>query len=385
MPTDKLPLGPLIIDIASTQLTADDRRRLANPLVGGLIYFSRNWESRAQITELSAEIKGLRPDLLICVDHEGGRVQRFRTDGFTHLPAMRRLGEWWMRNAAEPFEPSGLADPSRPHTPPLGKTAVEALALARAAGYVMGAELRACGIDLTLAPVLDLDWGPSGVIGDRAFHRDPRIVTALASSVMHGLLQSGMQHCGKHFPGHGFAHADSHTDTVVDEREIDVILAEDAAPYRWLGASLSAVMPAHVVYPRVDHRPAGYSPVWLQEILRGRLGFTGAIISDDLSMEAARQLDGRTITPAEAAGTALDAGCDMVLLCNQSLAGGAVLDTALDALAQSVALQPDAPPQAAQASRRQSLLPLAPGPSWPALQASPRFAQARGLVTAMSS
>jgi beta-N-acetylhexosaminidase len=362
--------GPLIIDIASTHLTADDRRRLVDPLVGGLIYFSRNWESRAQITALSAEIKSLRADLLICVDHEGGRVQRFRSDGFTHLPSMRSLGQKWM-----------------PHIPgPAGQDtslAMDAMDLATATGYVMGAELRACGIDLTLAPVLDLDWGPSSVIGDRAFHRDPRVVATLAKSVIHGLLQSGMQHCGKHFPGHGFAHADSHTDTVIDERELAAILADDVAPYGWLGSSLSAVMPAHVVYPRVDSKPAGFSSVWLQDILRTQLGFTGAIISDDLSMEAARRLDGRIIEPAEAAKAALDAGCDMVLLCNQSLEGGAVLDTALQALghADSSAQRSVSAARSTESmSRRRRLMPAGTALGWADLKASPSFARAERLL-----
>ncbi len=367
--------GPLIIDIASTHLTADDRRRLADPLVGGLIYFSRNWESRAQITAMSAEIKSLRADLLICVDHEGGKVQRFRTDGFTHIPSMRSLGEMWTRHAPGPAGKDMSFE-------------MQAMDLATSAGYVMGAELRACGIDLTLAPVLDLDWGPSSVIGDRAFHRDPRVVATLAKAVMHGLLQSGMQHCGKHFPGHGFAHADSHTDTAVDERELDAILADDVAPYGWLGSTLSAVMPAHVVYPRVDARPAGFSTVWLQDILRTRLGFTGAIISDDLSMEAARRLDGRIIEPAEAAKAALDAGCDMVLLCNQSLDGGAVLDKALQTLSKenvSTGSAGSFGSFAASTSRRRRLMPAGAALRWAELKASAPYAHAERSLALMQS
>ena len=191
--------------------------------------------------------------MLISVDHEGGRVQRFRTDGFTHLPPMRRLGELWMRDAL---------------------TATDA---ASAAGYVLGAELRACGVDLTFTPVLDLDWGESGVIGDRAFHRDARVSTVLAKGVMHGLLMAGMANCGKHFPGHGFVKADSHVDVPVDKRSLKAILADDAKPYEWLSTSLTSVMPAHVIYPKVDAAPAGFSSRWLQDILRGQLGFTGAI------------------------------------------------------------------------------------------------------------
>ena len=179
-PSDSTTHAPVVLDIAGLALNPDDRRRLLNPLTGGLILFTRNWESRRQLTELTAEIKSIRPDMLICVDHEGGRVQRFRSDGFTHLPAMRSLGELWMKDA------------------------LMATDAATAAGFVLGAELRACGVDLSFTPVLDLDHGPSGVIGDRAFHRDARVVTMLAKSLMHGLLLAGMSNCGKHFPGHGY-------------------------------------------------------------------------------------------------------------------------------------------------------------------------------------
>jgi hypothetical protein len=188
----------------------------------------------------------VRDDLLICVDHEGGRVQRFRTDGFTHLPPMRVLGELWMRDA------------------------LAATNAATAAGYVLGAELRACGVDFSFTPVLDLDWGGSGVIGDRAFHKDARVVSMLAKSLMHGLLQAGVANCGKHFPGHGFVKADSHTEIPVDNRSLKAILADDAAPYGWLNTTLTSVMPAHVVYPKVDALPAGFSPRWLQAVLRDR-------------------------------------------------------------------------------------------------------------------
>ena len=179
--------APLIIDIAGTALTDIDRQRLAHPLVGGMILFGRNWHDRAQLTALCAQIKALRPDLLICVDHEGGRVQRFRTDGFTHLPAMGVLGQLWTQASPERARQAALA-----------------------CGYVLAAELRACGVDLSFTPVLDLDWGTSSIIGDRSFGRDPATVTSLAQSLMHGLLQAGMANCGKHFPGHGFAAADSH-------------------------------------------------------------------------------------------------------------------------------------------------------------------------------
>src|SRR5213595_1138057 len=273
--------SPIILDIAGTQLTKVDRKRIRNPLTGGLILFSRNWQDRAQLTQLCGEIKAIRDDVIICVDHEGGRVQRFRTDGFTHVAPMRVLGELWMKDA------------------------MAATNAATAAGFVLGAELRACGVDFSFTPVLDLDWGGSTVIGDRAFHRDPRVVALLAKSLMHGLLEAGLANCGKHFPGHGFVKADSHTDIPVDSRSLKAILADDAAPFRWLSTVLTSVMPAHVVYPKVDARPAGFSGRWLNDILRGELGFQGAVVSDDLSMEGARQIDGREVRFTEAALAAL--------------------------------------------------------------------------------
>ena len=347
--------APLIIDIAGTALTDDDRRRLAHPLVGGLILFARNWQSRAQLSQLSADIKRLRPDLLICVDHEGGRVQRFRADGFTHLPPMRALGELWMQDA------------------------MRAQDAASACGYVLAAELRACGVDFSFTPVLDLDWGPSGVIGDRAFHADARVVTMLAKSLTHGLLRAGMAHCGKHFPGHGFTAADSHTDAPRDTRSLKAILQDDAAPYGWLGSTLTAVMPAHVIYPKVDSRPAGFSARWLQAILRGRLGFGGAIVSDDLSMEGARRIDGRTLTPTEAVLAAVDAGCDLALLCNQSLGNGSVIDDTIDGLAQAQ-LSGRWQPRPASEARRLALLPAAPAADWDTLMRTPDYLRALALI-----
>ena len=347
--------APLIIDIAGTELTDDDRRLLAHPLVGGLILFGRNWQGRAQLTALCASVKRLRPDLLICVDHEGGRVQRFRTDGFTHLPPMRALGELWMHDA------------------------MRAQDAATACGYVLAAELRACGVDFSFTPVLDLDWGPSGVIGDRAFHADARVVAMLAKSVMHGLLRAGMGNCGKHFPGHGFVAADSHTDLPRDRRSLKAILADDAAPYGWLGMSLDAVMAAHVVYPKVDSHPAGYSARWLQAVLRQRLGFGGAIFTDDLSMEAARHIEGRTVTPTEAVLAALHAGCDLALLCNQSLGAGSVLDDAIDGLAEAQIKGAWAPSGASDA-RRRALLPRQAAADWGTLMRSTDYLHALALL-----
>lgn len=343
--------SPLIIDIAGTELTAADHRRLADPLVGGVIHFARNWHDRAQLTALNADIKALRPDLLICVDHEGGRVQRFRSDGFTRLPSMRSLGEAWMR------------DP------------MQATRQATAVGYVLASELRACGVDFSFTPVLDLDHGESSVIGDRSFHRDPRVVALLAKSVMHGLLQAGMANCGKHFPGHGFVKADSHVAIPIDRRSLKAILADDAQPFDWLGGALAAVMPAHVIYPKVDALPAGFSAKWLQDILRGRLGFDGAIFSDDLSMEAARRINGELLSYVDAALASLDAGCDLALLCNQSVGDGAPLDELLEAMA-SARQDGRWQPSPASESRRRALLPVALAPGWDQLMDVQNYRQA---------
>jgi len=347
--------APVVLDIAGLSLSDDDRRRIQHPLTGGLILFARNWASREQLTSLCAEIKTLRPDLLICVDHEGGRVQRFKTDGFTHVPAMRSLGEMWM-NDGKAGEGGG---------------AMAASDAATACGYVLASELRACGVDLTFTPVLDLDWGESGVIGDRAFHRDPRIVSVLAKSVMHGLLLAGMANCGKHFPGHGFVKADSHVDVPVDKRSLKAIMGDDAKPYEWLSTSLTSVMPAHVIYPKVDEAPAGFSRKWLQDILRAQLGFTGAIFSDDLSMEGASVAGNYT----QGAIAALNAGCDMVLLCNQSLGDGALLDDLLDGLSEALAYgdwvaSPDSE------ARRLDLLPQTAPQAWDELMHLPAYQHA---------
>ncbi len=321
--------APVILDIAGQELTADDRRRLQHPLTGGLIFFTRNWKDRRQLTEVTAEVKSIRPDALITVDHEGGRVQRFRTDGFTHLPAMRAFGELWMKDA------------------------MRAIDAATAAGYVLGSELRACGVELSWTPVVDLDHGRSEVVGDRAFHRDPRVVTMLAQSLMLGLLRAGMANCAKHFPAHGYAVADSHVARAVDTRSLKAILAEDAMPYDWLSTATTCVMPAHVTFPKVDPMPAGFSAKWLKDILRGRFGYTGAICCDDLSMEGAR-IAGNAV---EGGIAALNAGCDLVLLCNQSkVDGGRPVDELLDGLLaaqEQGRWQPD--PQSE--SRRLDLLP----------------------------
>ena len=358
--------APLILDIAGTTLSDTDRRRLAHPLTGGVILFARNWHNRAQLLELTSAIKAVKGDLLICVDHEGGRVQRFRSDGFTHLPPMASLGAMWMND--------GKGAKAAP-----GSGALRATNAATAAGYVLASELRSCGVDFSFTPVLDLDWGESGVIGDRAFHRDARVVTLLAKSLMHGLLQAGMANCGKHFPGHGFVKADSHTEVPVDTRSLSALLAEDAAPYPWLRSTLTSVMPAHVIYPKVDKRPAGFSAKWLQDILRGKLGFDGAIFSDDLSMEGARRIDGALVSYTQAAVVALQAGCDMVLLCNQSLGQGTAVDELLDGLAGEQAAgrwQPSADSEA----RRIALLPQTLPLAWDDLLFQPAYLQALEML-----
>ncbi len=282
--------GPVMLDVLGTQLTPEDEARLKHPLVGGVILFKRNYESPAQLAELTASIHALRtPPLLIAVDHEGGRVQRFR-EGFTRLPPMRELGKEWD------------AHPKR------------ARHLAQQVGYVLAAELRACGVDFSFTPVLDVDYGSSCVIGDRAFHSDPQAIAELAHSLLLGLKQGGMPTVGKHFPGHGFVSADSHLEIPVDERNYTDIELCDLVPFRQMvDCGLTAVMPAHVIYPKVDNRPAGFSKVWLKDILRGELGFEGCIFSDDLSMEGAT-VAGGIVQRAEAA---LSAGCDMVLVCNR--------------------------------------------------------------------
>ncbi len=283
------PHAPIVLDVAGLALNAQDRRRLQHPRTGGLILFARNWQDRKQLTELTTEAKALRPDLLICVDHEGGRVQRFRSDEFTPLPPMRTLGERWD------------ADPVAAH------------AAAFATGEMIARELLAHGVDFSFTPVLDLDYAASSVIGDRAFHADPVIVADLAGALLRGLDAGGAAGVAKHFPGHGYVAADSHVDTPVDNRALDAILCADIVPFAALiQQGLEAVMPAHIVYPAVDARPAGFSAVWIGEILRGRLGFDGLVFSDDLEMAGAHSA-GDIVARADAA---IAAGCDAVLLCN---------------------------------------------------------------------
>ena len=234
-------------------------------------------------------------------------------------------------------------------------------------------------MDFSFTPVLDLDFGESSVIGDRAFGRDPRVVTLLAKSLMHGLLQAGMANCGKHFPGHGFVKADSHHEIPVDKRSLKAILADDAAPYEWLNTTLTSVMPAHVIYPKVDSRPAGFSEQWLTYILRGQLGFGGAIFSDDLSMAGARLIDGKQVSYTQAAVTALNAGCDMVLLCNQSVDGGTAVDELLNGMTEAL-LKGRWEALESSELRRLDLLPTSKAHSWDNLMLYPAYMHAMGLI-----
>lgn len=284
-----MPLGAVMVDVAGPELDARERQRLLHPHTGGVILFTRNYVSPEQLQHLTAEIHGLRnPALIIAVDHEGGRVQRFRS-GFTALPPMRALGRCWDVNPAE------------------------ARRLAREVGFVLAAELQAHGVDLSFTPVLDVDSGACTAIGDRAFHRDPHAIADLAGALIHGLRDGGMGSVGKHFPGHGHVRADSHHELPVDDRPFSAIEANDLIPFRRLiGSGLNGIMPAHVLYPRVDAKPAGFSAVWLKQILRVQMHFEGVVFSDDLSMEGASGAG----TIEQRAQAALAAGCDMVLACN---------------------------------------------------------------------
>ncbi len=343
--------GPITLDVVGLELNAEDRRRILDPLTGGVILFGRNFSNRKQLTNLTAEIKELRADILISIDHEGGRVQRCRTDGFTHLPAMRKLGELWSaKNKSD-------------HA---AESAALSMTAATACGYILATELRACGVDFSFTPVLDLDFGRSGVIGDRSFSCDPQIVFALAKSLNEGLRLAGMANCGKHFPGHGWAEADSHVAIPVDDRSLAEILNDDAKPYEWLDLSLAAVMPAHVIYPKVDELPAGFSKIWLHSVLRQELGFEGVIFSDDLSMEGA-SVAGSVVKGAE---LALEAGCDAVLICNRP----DLADQLLSNLTVSKAKRTQS------ATRLNRLMPQAPALSWDALQNEVEYQHAKGLL-----
>jgi beta-N-acetylhexosaminidase len=323
------PLGPLMIDIAGTVLTDLDRERLSHPLIGGIILFSRNYANPDQLMQLNAEIHALRqPALLIAVDHEGGRVQRFR-DGFTRLPPMATLGRLWDEN------------------PDAAKVAAQQV------GYVLAAELRVRGVDYSFTPVLDLDYGPSRVIGDRAFHRRPEVVIALAEALIAGLRQAGMGSCGKHFPGHGYVIPDSHVELPVDDRQLEA-MQEDILPYRRL--PLDAVMAAHVIYECIDCNTAVFSSKWI-DYLRSDIKFNGVVFTDDLSMAGAGVVGGML----NRVDTAYRAGCDMLLVCNAPEAVAEVLDN----------WQPEIDPQ--RGRRVEALIPEKAAAGWGALQDHPVY------------
>ncbi len=284
-----MALGPLMIDVAGLTLTEEERDVLQHPLVGGVILFSRNYVSPDQLSSLVTSIRTLRdPHLLVAVDHEGGRVQRFK-QGFTHLPPVAAFGKHYHMLPEKTRQDVELA------------------------GWLMAAELDTLGVDFSFAPVLDLDYGISEIIGDRSFHRDPHVVADLARVYTHGMKRAGMPAVGKHFPGHGAVAVDSHASLPVDLRDFPTIWQTDMLPFNCLcQTGLAGVMPAHIVYQQSDNLPAGFSPFWLKSILRDKMGFQGAILSDDLNMQGAAVIGGS----AERVRAALSAGCDMVLLCN---------------------------------------------------------------------
>lgn len=285
---DPQPPGVVMLDLVGTELTAEDRERLQHPATGGVILFDRNVGAPEQVRALSGAIRRERPELLIAVDQEGGRVQRLR-EGFTRFPPMRSLGE--------------LHD----------QVPARARELARAAGELLALELQSVGIDFSFTPVLDRDLEISEVIGDRAFHYDPAVIAELGLAFVRGLTAGGMASVGKHFPGHGAVAADSHVAVPEDPRPLAEIEAGDIEAFRPLTGHLEGMMPAHVVYPAVDARPAGFSRIWLQDILRRETGFQGAIFSDDLAMAGAETMG----SPEQRADAALEAGCDMILICNR--------------------------------------------------------------------
>ena len=288
-----------MLDLRGAELQAEEREMLLHPLVGGVILFARNYQDPETLISLTSQIHDLRrPALLIAVDHEGGRVQRFHR-GFTRLPPSRCFGDLY------------------------GQDAERALALVENNGWLLASELLSVGVDFSFTPVLDLDSGISSFLGDRVYHRSPEVVARLAQRLMKGMHNAGMRAVGKHFPGHGNVKGDSHHEVPLDERSYGDILMADLVPFeRLINAGLAAIMPAHVIYSRVDDKPAGFSPLWLKQVLRGRLNFQGVIFSDDISMAGAGIAGGYV----ERAYRALDAGCDMVLVCNNQPAAMALLD-----------------------------------------------------------
>ncbi len=329
--------GALMLDLEATELTRDELHLMAQAEVGGVIFFARNYEDPQQLMHLVHALRRRRPDLLLAVDQEGGRVQRLR-QGLQPLPEMAAFGDLYERSPEQ------------------------ALQAAHHVAWLLASEVLALGVDISFAPVLDLNPGVSAVIGRRAVHADPHIATAVLKAFIAGMREAGMAATGKHFPGHGSVAADSHLDLPVDARSYAQIEQYDLQPFRELAAELQGMMPAHVLYPQVDQRPAGFSKIWLQDILRHRLGFQGAIFSDDLSMQGAVQYG----TPAERADLAIDAGCDMILVCNDRPAAEQVLSH----------LQRRGDRRSAASSQRLQKLHGHFRMNWPAQQKHPLYEQA---------
>ena len=323
-------LGPLMLDLEGLALTGEESTLLKNPLIGGVILFARNFESRDQVQLLVNEIRSIRQSLLVCVDQEGGRVQRFR-DGFTRIPPMQQLGGKLLK----------------------GETGAEQLL--RDCGWLMASEVLSCGVDFSFAPVLDIDRDSCEVIADRSFADDPELVIKAAGYFVEGMHEAGMASTGKHFPGHGGVRADSHLETPYDERTLDEIRRRDIRPFEALSASLDAVMPAHIVFPNIDDRAVGFSEFWLQDILRQEMGYEGVIFSDDLSMKGADVAGGY----ADKARCALESGCDMVLVCNDRSGALEVLE-----YLEKATFKP---------SERLGRMAMRKRPEWADLKANPRW------------
>ncbi len=329
-------IAPLMIGISGPTLSPEDAERLRHPAVGGVILFTRNFVDADQIAALTTALRAQKSPLLIAVDHEGGRVQRFRQGGFTVLPPMAQLGQLYDQ------------DPTA------------AQVMAREIAWLMASELRAVGLDFSFAPVFDVDYGRSEVIGNRAFHRDPAVIADLAAAWIHGMTDAGMAAVAKHFPGHGYVAADSHHDLPIDNRSV-AELARDLLPYQRLVSQYAAVMPAHVCYPHIDDQPAGFSRYWLQTVLRGEIGFDGVIISDDLEMKGAYAAG----APADRARAALAAGCELLLSCNDPDCADAIADALVDT-----------PPN----DRLARLAASSPAPALAALQHSARWQAVRERI-----
>lgn len=340
-------LGPILLDVEGVSLTAEDKEILLHPNVGGVIFFSRNYESPAQIASLSNEIKTLRPNLLLCVDQEGGRVQRF-IKGMTRLPKLRAIRESVEGN------PNPLQN---------------MLAIAEKLGFLMALEVRSVGVDLSFAPVLDLDKGISAIIGDRAFHSEPEMVAKLANAYIKGMTKAGMRATGKHFPGHGSVALDSHLGLPIDERPMSEIESDMMAFRLVIQQGLSAIMPAHIVFSEVDPYPVGFSRYWLQTILREQLQFEGAIVSDDLSMGGATGMG----SYADRALRAIEAGCDYLLVCNHR-------QGAIETL-EAVHEQADEKTQ----QRRLSMLASGETPNWQSLAGSLAWQNAHSVLDELVS